>query len=319
MTVGPVPQCTACSRFRTARDLIGPSFCEAFPAGIPAEIWGNELDHRQPIAGDNGLQFTARAGAEFPAFAFTLPPEPPDGATDSADQSTLAMVSAANIDPTTGEPHTGAMIALVPTGDYAAETAVTGGEPADQLHCTLLYLGEAADLDDGDRIALQEFTQSMANSQPPIVVEAAGLATFHPGEENACVVLLVQGDDDMRTLQAEIELSCADVAPPNDYPVWIPHITLAYVPDAAAWVAGLIDRVKVPIEFDRLRLALGAEVFDYPLNPDPPAPVDLDEFQPLSEPLPVEVASTWRREAWDGCPRCFRPIHEGVCGAQPLV
>lgn len=34
--------------------------CTAFPEGIPAAIMDNEIDHRQPVAGDNGIRFEPR-------------------------------------------------------------------------------------------------------------------------------------------------------------------------------------------------------------------------------------------------------------------
>jgi hypothetical protein len=44
--------------------------CTAFPAGIPIEIAANEVDHRQPVEGDHGVQFLAKPGDSFPAYAF---------------------------------------------------------------------------------------------------------------------------------------------------------------------------------------------------------------------------------------------------------
>ena len=31
--------------------------CEAFPQGIPEEIWVGEFDHTKPYPGDNGIRF----------------------------------------------------------------------------------------------------------------------------------------------------------------------------------------------------------------------------------------------------------------------
>lgn len=74
MTTQPMSQCGACQRFRSpfspenTRGLDGP-FCEAFPGGIPDEVYANRLDHRRPVDGDHGIRFAARPGAEFPEYA----------------------------------------------------------------------------------------------------------------------------------------------------------------------------------------------------------------------------------------------------------
>lgn len=47
----------------------GPT-CAAFPDGIPGEVYGNALDHRQPIPGDHGVRWTSD-GREFPEYALT--------------------------------------------------------------------------------------------------------------------------------------------------------------------------------------------------------------------------------------------------------
>lgn len=33
------------------------AICEAFPKGIPKEIWNHKNDHTQPYPGDHGIQY----------------------------------------------------------------------------------------------------------------------------------------------------------------------------------------------------------------------------------------------------------------------
>lgn len=69
----PSPQCLSCARFRSpflTSNFAGPATCEAFPDAIPDAVFGNELDHRQPIDGDHGIRFQAAPGQQFPAEVF---------------------------------------------------------------------------------------------------------------------------------------------------------------------------------------------------------------------------------------------------------
>ncbi len=54
MTSIDAPQCVDCSHFL---DLIEKPKCEAYPDGIPDEIWDGDFDHRKPFAGDDGIMF----------------------------------------------------------------------------------------------------------------------------------------------------------------------------------------------------------------------------------------------------------------------
>lgn len=87
MTSGPESQCSRCVRFRSpfsgraAAGVTGPS-CDAFQQGIPRRVYGNGLDHRQPIDGDHGLRWES-AGLPFPESAF-LPQFPGVGGNPTA-------------------------------------------------------------------------------------------------------------------------------------------------------------------------------------------------------------------------------------------
>lgn len=50
------PVCTYCVHWRSEK-FATIRTCDAFPAGIPDEIWMGENDHRQPFQGDHGLRF----------------------------------------------------------------------------------------------------------------------------------------------------------------------------------------------------------------------------------------------------------------------
>jgi hypothetical protein len=64
MTTIPAPICMYCARYHRDHRGLG-LHCDAFPGGIPDAIIRSRVDHRQPVAGDHGLQFA---------------PNPPDGA-----------------------------------------------------------------------------------------------------------------------------------------------------------------------------------------------------------------------------------------------
>ena len=46
-------QCTACTHLE--REEEAQQQCEAFPEGIPTEIWLNEVAHTAPYPGDHGV------------------------------------------------------------------------------------------------------------------------------------------------------------------------------------------------------------------------------------------------------------------------
>ena len=49
------PMCLACGHLR--RDSEDSHECDAFPEGIPEEIWTNRFDHHDPYPGDQGIRF----------------------------------------------------------------------------------------------------------------------------------------------------------------------------------------------------------------------------------------------------------------------
>ena len=52
----PAPMCFHCRHYRGIDSKIGDDVCDAFPKGIPKEIFSYYYDHRLPFPNDNGIR-----------------------------------------------------------------------------------------------------------------------------------------------------------------------------------------------------------------------------------------------------------------------
>jgi 2'-5' RNA ligase len=165
------------------------------------------------------------------------------------------------------EVHTGAMIALIPTAEDATRLAVDGGEPAEQLHLTLAYLGEAANLGARGQQDVIDAVSTAANGLPLLEAEIFSVNAFNPGgadDRDPCLVWGLTGDmlDAVHDI-IDDTLHLIDAPIPSQHRPWASHITAAYTADMGR-IAELASRVG-PVKFDRLRLAFGDEFIDIPL------------------------------------------------------
>jgi len=164
--------------------------------------------------------------------------------------------------------HTGGMIALIP--EDPAALAVPGGDPEDQLHVTLAYLGDdVSNLSDATRAALKQHVQQFAQATPPVQARVMGHALWNPdggpdGDMESCAVYQLQPHpalDEIRdfALMGAKEHLGADM--PEQHPGFLPHVTAGYgiKPDALSYTG--------PVTFNRVRLALGGENHDFELTP----------------------------------------------------
>lgn len=176
--------------------------------------------------------------------------------------------------------HTGAMIALVPTVDDAQRLAVDGGEEPDQLHVTLMYLGEAALIPPEVRRKLVSCVKLALHGMPTAVGKIFSVNLFNPepgqaitagGGNEPCVVWGVDGELLSRTHKAICghvkELLLGDgMTPHPQHEPWVAHITATYVdPEDEVDLTAFAGRVG-PVTFDTVRLAFGDETFDLPLG-----------------------------------------------------
>lgn len=302
MTARAQAQCTpTCALYRSPFSLEGQAkgalepFCQPFPDGIPEVIWENRFDHRKVYPGQVGeaVWTAVGPGVEFPSYALNV----------TEDAASPTLTAAADVTE-------GAMIALVPSQADLDRLAIPGGEPIDQLHLTLVYLGDAVEYDQSAREELIAWAHDLVtNWDAPVQADGFAPAWFNPTGEEPCLTLVCSGPD----LAEMHETVLADVSDsfdlPDQHEPFIPHVTLAYLD------SGQIPELRAgkdragPIVFDRIRLAFGGEVTDVPLGSDgepvpagtpvPPAVVAVDEVG--AEPAVATAGST--REIWDG------PLH----------
>lgn len=288
-------QCTpSCALYRSpfsdqnTAGLPGP-FCQPFPTGIPDDVWENRFDHRQVHLDQVGdaVWTPAGPGVEFPTYALPV----------SEDATLTAAADVMD----------GAMIALVPSQADLDRLAIPGGEPIEQLHLTLVYLGEAADIDQETRDALIAWARDLAPSWDSVEGDGFGIAVFNPLGEEPCVVAIVGGSDVAEMHETALADAIDIMELPEQHVPFVPHVTLAYLATdlADADVATLSDRAA-PIVFDRIRLAFGGEVTNVPLGSPSSGTEALPEAPPevvVVPDEPVAAAAGPIREVWDG------PLH----------
>ena len=114
----------------------------------------------------------------------------PPGMSIEPVDAQAALTAAAGV-------QTGAMIALVPSDPGVF--AVDGGDPADEMHLTLAYLGEAIDWTPEARTELMDAVMGVAAE--PVDAQAMGHAVLNPGGTEPATVHLVGDSPGLEPLQ----------------------------------------------------------------------------------------------------------------------
>ncbi|MFI0967006.1 2'-5' RNA ligase family protein [Streptomyces sp. NPDC021080] len=122
----------------------------------------------------------------------------------------------------------GVMVALVPPREIAEQLAMKDGQPADDLHVTLAYLGKAADYTPEQLKILPQVVSSWALRQKPFGVRIGGTGKFANKDEH----VLYASIDFPR--HSEVHTDLARYLRGHGYELpsehgWTPHMTLAYV------------------------------------------------------------------------------------------
>ena len=152
----------------------------------------------------------------------------------------------------------GVMVALMVPSDVAKKIAVPGGEKPEALHCTLAYLGKAADLGPDKIRAAAQIVQKAASEHPAMTGVIAGTGRFNATESSDGKDVIVAHPDiptlpEMRhALVSKLDEAGIPVKKNHGF---TPHITLAYVDENADSPVKRVD--TTPIAFPHITLALG--------------------------------------------------------------
>ena len=153
----------------------------------------------------------------------------------------------------------GGMLALWPRSDYAEMLAIDGGEPQDDLHLTLVYLGD--DVTGSDPGTLGDALQQISGSYTAIDATIFGHAIFNPDTEDPAGVYLLSDSPELDQLHDEV-LEAAQIGypdlPPQHVP-WCPHVTCSWGSPAT------VGQYTGPVVFDRLGLSFAGQTEFFPL------------------------------------------------------
>jgi len=153
----------------------------------------------------------------------------------------------------------GCMLALYPAPRAAKKLAVPDGLPPGEIHLTVAYAGNAADVDPA---ALRAVARKLA-SRPPVTASVSGHARLTGGDTDVIVALADGADlEDIRRDAMDL-LSAQGITVPRDHG-YTPHLTLRY---AASDDPDPVGRLSArPLAFTGIAAVHGKTRTDYPFG-----------------------------------------------------
>ncbi|MFE0490146.1 2'-5' RNA ligase family protein [Streptomyces griseoaurantiacus] len=124
----------------------------------------------------------------------------------------------------------GVMVAIVPPREIAEQLVLAEGQPADDLHITLAYLGQASDYTREQLMLLPQVVSAWAVRQKPTTVRIGGIGKFNNEDKGQHVLWAapdIPGGAQMHASLAHF-LEGHGYRLPSEHG-WTPHMTLAYV------------------------------------------------------------------------------------------
>jgi 2'-5' RNA ligase len=169
------------------------------------------------------------------------------------------------------EEHTGGMVALIPSDEHAAQLVHPRGEPQDELHVTLAYLGDdVTGWDMEQRRQVLDAVLAATAGLGPIEGRAFGHTTFNPdggpdGDRDPCAVYMIGDTPELVPARDAVWAGLAGMDLPEPHAPAVPHLTAGYGLTAADL------SYTGPVLLDRLLIALGGEHTVIPLAATDPS------------------------------------------------
>lgn len=213
---------------------------------------------------------TAETGAS------SQPNDPPGTSTEQPGAPQPAPLVAPVVKSLTLKEHTGAMIALMlprPEAQRlrsmwdATGAATKAATPVDEMHCTLLYLGKAAEIAPlKDNIV--EAVTNVARGFSPLTGSINGVGAFGPTESSDGLVPIYKSFDSAQLPALRHSIYVAVKAKgwgvTHEEHGFVPHITLDYIKSGEPVPAIELDGFDVV--FPAITIAWGDERIDIPLS-----------------------------------------------------
>jgi 2'-5' RNA ligase len=155
------------------------------------------------------------------------------------------------------------MIALYPPPDVAEQLAIPGGLAADEIHLTVAYTGDCADV---DQFTLVAAASALAGRQPAAAT-ISGHARFTGGDNGDVIVALVDSPmlDALRRSAVDA-LASRGIATPSEHG-FTAHMSICYLNPGDPDPVGRLE--PLPVTFDGISAEYGTQRWTFPFAPPP--------------------------------------------------
>lgn len=261
----PVPRLVA--QVKAARDTEanGKRISTARSLGlkVPRKWAHQELEIPEPQDGEEVLEAATPSPAALPARQTQPEGEKgaPPGETPPTEPQTNAVALAA------GASSSGVIVCLVPPRSVADDLAVPGGEAPEDLHVTLVHLGDVAALGDEQRAKLSIIAETFAQWFMPMTGRFNGVARFSAPDGTDAAVLTLDAPDLSAARERLVHALDAHGYQVSDAHGFVPHMTRAYVVRGEPMPGG--DAIEpVPVMFTEVGIWIGGARCSFP-QPQP--------------------------------------------------